>query len=115
MITEAQIRKIALALPDVTERASYGGAPSWRTTKNMFIWIRPNPRALVIYVDSLDAKEILLAHEPEIFFTISHYDGYPMLLVNMDKVSVARAKALIAESYRLQTPVKKSKKKATKR
>lgn len=53
MITEAQIRKIALALPEGSERASYGGAPSWRTTKNMFIWVRPNPRALVIYVDSL--------------------------------------------------------------
>jgi hypothetical protein len=117
MITEAQIRKIALALPDVTERASYGGAPSWRTSKNMFIWIRPKPRALVIYVDSLDAKEILLEHEPGIFFTIAHYDGYPMLLVNMQKVSLARAKALIAESYRLQAPKPKkaAKKKAAKR
>lgn len=115
MISEAQIRKIALALPEVSERASYGGAPSWRAANKMFIWIRPNPRALVIYVDSLDAKEILLAHEPEIFFTISHYDGYPMLLVNMQKVSLARAKELIAESYRLQAPVKKKKKKAGKR
>jgi hypothetical protein len=111
MITEAQIRKFALALPEVTERASYGGAPSWRTAKKMFIWIRQNPEALVIYVDSLDAKELLLEHEPKIFFTTSHYDGYPMLLVNMQKVSLARAKELIAESYRLQAPVKKTKKK----
>jgi hypothetical protein len=35
-----------------------------------------------------------------------------MLLVNMDKVSVARAKELIAESYRLQASVKKKKKPA---
>ena len=111
MITEAQIRKIALALPDVIERASYGGAPSWRTAKKMFIWIRQNPKALVIYVDSLDAKELLLEHEPQIFFTTSHYDGYPMLLVNMDKVSVAKAKELIAESYRLQAPKPRKRKK----
>ena len=117
MVTEAQIRKIALALPEVSERASYGGAPSWRTHKKMFIWIRDKPKALVIWVDSLDAKEILLEHEPEIFFTTLHYDGYSMLLVNMKKVSLARAKALIEESYRLQAPSKKkaAKKKAPKK
>jgi len=113
MITEAQIRKIALALPEVTERASYGGAPSWRTTKKMFLWIRDKPKALVVWVDSLDAKEILLEHEPEIFFTIPHYDGYPMLLVNMANVSLARARELIADSYRLHAP--KPKKKAAKK
>jgi hypothetical protein len=108
MISEAQVRKIALALPEVSERASYGGCPSWRTAKKMFTWIRENPRALVIWVDSLDAKEILLEHEPELFFTTSHYDGHPMLLVRMERVSVARAKEVIEESYRVQSPVRKT-------
>lgn len=115
MITEAQIRKIALALPDVSERASYRGAPSWRTNNKVFAWIRPKPKALVISVDSLDAKELLLEHEPELFFTTSHYDGYAMLLVHMDKASPARAKQLITESYRLQAAKPKRKKAAKKK
>lgn len=108
MVTEAQIRKIALALPNALERASYGGCPSWRTDKRMFAWIRTAPDALVVWVDSLDAKEILLEHEPEIFFTTSHYDGYPMLLVRLDKLDAKRARSLIEESHRLRAPKRKA-------
>jgi hypothetical protein len=109
MLTEAQVRKIALALPDAEERASYGGAPSWRTKKGMFTWIRKAPEALVVWVDSLDAKELLLEHEPDLFFTTPHYDGYEILLVRLDKVSLPRARALIEESHRLRAPKQKTK------
>lgn len=109
MVTEAQIRKIALSLPEVLERPSHGGSPSWRNAKRMFAWIRMAPEALVIWVDSLDAKEILLEHEPEIFFTTPHYDGYPMLLVRLDRVDPRRARALIEESYRLRAPKRAAK------
>lgn len=112
MLTEAQVRRIALALPEVTERASYGACPSWRTKRGMFTWIREQPKALVIWVDSLDAKELLLEHEPELFFTTSHYDGYPILLVRLDKVDAKRARALIAESYRLRAQPRPAKRKA---
>jgi hypothetical protein len=114
MVTEAQIRKIALAQPNAFERASHDGCPSWRTDKRMFTWIRGEPHALVVWVDSLDAKEILLEHEPEIFFTTSHYDGYAMLLVRLDKVDAKRARALIEESYRLRAPKPKAAKAARK-
>ena len=112
MVTEAQVRKIALALPDASERASYGGCPSWRTKKGMFTWIRDKPRGLVIWVDSLDAKEILLEHEPDLFFTTAHYDGYPMLLARLDQLDPKRASALIAESYQLRAPRSKAKREA---
>ena len=115
MISAAQIRKIALSLPESFERASYGNCPSWRTKKGMFTWIRTKPDALVVWVDSLDAKEILLEHEPEIFFTTAHYDGYPMLLVRLDNVDAKRARALIEESYRLRAPKPKPRAPARKR
>jgi hypothetical protein len=102
MVTEAQVRAIAMRLPDALERASYGDCPSWRTKKRMFAWIRQAPEALVIWVDSLDAKELLLEAEPELFFTTSHYDGYPMLLARLEHLDSARARALIEESYRLR-------------
>jgi len=109
MVTEAQIRKIAMRLPDTFEQPSYGDCPSWRTKKRMFTWIRQAPEALVVWVDSLDAKEILLEHEPELFFTTSHYDGHPMLLVRLGPLGQVRARALIEESYRVRvgTPATK--------
>jgi hypothetical protein len=70
----------------------------------MFTWIRPNPEALVVWVESLDDKEMMLATEPRIFFTTPHYDGYPMVLVRLEAVDVKRAKELITESWRLRAP-----------
>jgi len=102
MVNEAQIRAIALQLPGAFEQASYGDCPSWRTKKRMFAWIRQAPEALVVWVDSLDAKEILLEHEPELFFTTAHYDGYLMLLVRLPPLDKVRARGLIEESYRLR-------------
>lgn len=102
MLTEAQIRAIAMRLPGAVERATHGNCPSWRTKKRMFCWIRQAPEALVVWVDSLDAKEFQLESEPELFFTTAHYDGHAMLLVRLERVDAKRARALIEESYRVR-------------
>jgi hypothetical protein len=66
----------------------------------MFVWIRENPDALVLWVESLDEKEALIAAQPKKFFTTSHYDGEPIVLVRLAKVTRAEAVDLIAESWR---------------
>jgi hypothetical protein len=104
VITTAQVRRIALALPGAYEQATYDDWPSWRTKPRMFAWIRAEPEALVVWVDSLDAKEAMLANEPELFFTTPHYDGHPIVLVRLDVVDPARAAELIEASWRLRAP-----------
>jgi pimeloyl-ACP methyl ester carboxylesterase len=104
MVTEAQIRRIALALPGAYEHATHGGRPSWRTQKRMFAWLREEPEALVVWVDSLDEKGALLEHEPRVFFTTPHYDGHPMVLVRPDAIDLRRAERLITESWKLRAP-----------
>jgi hypothetical protein len=104
MVTESQIRRIAMSLPGAYEHASYDGHPSWRTKPRMFTWIRDNPKALVVWVESLDDKEMMIASEPRVFFTTPHYDGYAMVLVRLEAVDVKRARELITESWRLRAP-----------
>ena len=104
MVSESFIRKFALALPGAYEQRSHDGQPSFRTKPRMFCWIRSDPDALVVWVDSLDAKEALIATRPKIFFTTPHYDGYPMLLVRMPAVSEKQARELIEESWKLRAP-----------
>ena len=106
MITHDDIRRIALALPGSFERASYGGRPSFRTKKRMFTWIRDEPEALVVSVESLDEKEAMLSSEPAKFFTTPHYDGHSMVLVRLDEVDTDEATELITESWRLNAPTK---------
>lgn len=66
----------------------------------MFVWIRENPEALVVWVESLDEKQALIAAQPKKFFTTSHYDGQPIVLVRLEKVSKKETVDLIIESWR---------------
>jgi hypothetical protein len=104
MITHDDVRRIALALPGSFEQPSYGNRPSWRTKARMFTWLRDEPEALVVWVDSVEEKDAMIAGEAGKFFTTSHYDGHPIVLVNLDAVESAEAEELITESWRLRAP-----------
>ena len=104
MISEDDVRRIALGLPGSYEQASHGGRPSWRTKQRMFTWIRDAPEALVVWVESVEEKEALLASEPEKFFTTPHYDGDAIVLVRLQAVAAEEAAELITESWRLRAP-----------
>jgi len=102
--TEQDIRRIACSLPGAFERESYGGGPSWRTLLRMFAWIRDDPEALVVWVESLEAKEALITADPSKFFTISHYNGQPIVLVRLEATEVTEAHELVTDSWRVRTP-----------
>lgn len=98
------MRTTALGLPGAYEHESYGGRPSWRTKPRMFTWIRDDPEALVVWVESVEEKLALIDGEPEKFFTMSHYDGSPIVLVRLDAVDPEEAAELVTESWRLRAP-----------
>lgn len=102
MITIDDIRGVALDLPGAFEQPSYGDRPSWRTKRRMFAWVRDNPEALVVWVESVDERDAMIAADPDIFFTTSHYDGHPIVLVDLERVGIDEATELIIESYLLR-------------
>lgn len=104
MITISDVREVALDLPGALEQESYGGRPSWRTKPRMFTWVRDDPEALVVWVDSVEERDGLIASEPEKFFTTDHYDGQPIVLVRLEAVDLDETRELITESYRLRAP-----------
>jgi hypothetical protein len=104
MVSTDDVRKLAMRLPGAYEQPSHGGQPSWRTKPRMFTWIRDDPEALVVWVDSEEDKHALIASEPHKFSTTPHYDGYPMVLVDMEAVDRVEAEELIVESWRLRAP-----------
>ncbi len=70
----------------------------------MFTWIRGKPEALVVWVESIEDKEALIASEPDKFFTSPHYDGYAIVLIRLDAVDEEEVAELITESWRLRAP-----------
>lgn len=89
-----------MAMPGATEKASYGGRPSWRTKQRMFAWLREDPEALVAWVDSVEVKHMLIDSEPDKFFTTDHYDGSPIVLVNLETIGTDELAEVMIESWR---------------
>ena len=102
MITEDDVRRVALSLPATTEKPSYG-MPGFRVKGRLFARIREEG-LLVLWVSSLDEKDVLLAADPDTFTTTPHYDGYPMVLVRMSAVDVDELCELLTDAWRIRAP-----------
>jgi hypothetical protein len=100
MVTEEDVRRVALSLPYTTERSSYG-TPGFRVKDKLFARIREEGDVLALFVADETEKQGLISSEPDKFFTTPHYDGYPMVLVRFAAVDVAE---LLTEAWRLRAP-----------
>ena len=117
MATFADVRRIALELPEVEERPDGStGETTWRTKKGMVVWSRGPRRSDLTQLERLgrtwpegevgavrvtgdDAKQDLLAMHPNALFTIPHFDGYPAVLVRLDLVDEALLRTLIVDGW----------------
>lgn len=103
MVTEDDIRRVALSLPATTERPSYG-TPGFRVKDRLFARVGEEGDVLVVWVDGLDGKEALLAADPHTFFTTPHYDGHPTVLVRCGSVDVDELTELLTDAWRIRAP-----------
>jgi hypothetical protein len=111
------VARIALALPGASERRSRE-LRQWRVADKLFVWERPLRRAdrealgdaapegpiLGVRVEHLVAKEALLAEEPGTCFTTPHFDGYPSVLVRLDRIGVPELEELVTEAWLARAP-----------
>jgi hypothetical protein len=105
VVTEDDIRRVALSLPATTEKPSYG-MPAWRVKDKGFARIREEGDVLVLRLGDLGEKEALLASEPDKFFTTPHYDGYAMVLVRFDAIDVDELTELLTDAWFVRAPKK---------
>jgi hypothetical protein len=117
MATWDDVRRIALALPESSEHTSRE-LSQWRVKDKGFVWERPLRRSdlealgaaapegpiLGARVEHLVAKEALLADEPDVYFTTPHFDGYPAVLVRLDRIGPDDLRELIVEAWICRAP-----------
>ena len=117
MASWADVRQIALGLPETTERPQWGNA-SWRVRDKPFVWERPlrasDLRALGdaapdgpilgVRVEHLIAKDALIADDPDVYFTTPHFDGYPAVLVRLESIAEDELQELIVEAWLARAP-----------
>lgn len=118
MATWDDVRRIALALPATSEHGSYGGTLAWKVKDKSFVWERPLRRAdyealgdrapdgpiLGARVPDLGVKEALIADDPDIYFTTPHFNGFPAILVRLDRIEVTELDELIIEAWLARAP-----------
>ena len=117
MATWDDVRRIALALPEAGEDTSRGLA-FWTVKGKGFVWERPLRKSdlkalgdaapdgpiLGARVEHLVAKEALLADDPGVYFTTPHFDGYPAVLVRLERIPVDELEELIVEAWLTRAP-----------
>ena len=117
MATWDDVRRIALALPDTSERVSRDLC-QWRVKDKLFVWERPLRRSdyealgdaaphgpiLGARVEHLVAKDAMLADDSGVFFTTPHFDGYPAVLVRLEEIAPDDLEEVIVEAWMAQAP-----------
>ncbi|MGH2892531.1 MAG: MmcQ/YjbR family DNA-binding protein [Solirubrobacteraceae bacterium] len=122
MATWDDVRRLALALPETTERESRGQR-QWRVKDKLFVWERPLRRSdlealrdsapdgpiLGARVEHLVAKDALLADGSGVYFTTPHFDGYPAILVALELISLADLEEVTVEAWLARAPARLAK------
>jgi hypothetical protein len=64
----------------------------------------PTGPILAARVPDLGVKDALLADDSQVYFTTPHFDGYPMILARLDRVTVTDLKELLVEAWLARAP-----------
>jgi hypothetical protein len=125
MATQADVRRIALSLPETEETENHFAFSVRNKGKlNRFVWVWkeriaprkarvPQPKVIAIRVANLFDKDFLLSLDPAKFFTEPHYDGFPAVLVRLPAVTARELRPLLTEAWRCQAPKELDPKRST--
>jgi len=117
MATWDDVRRIALDLPETSERTNQG-VLQWRVKEKVLTWERPLRRAdyealgdaapegpiAAVWVDDMGVKEALLSDDPDVFFTTPHFDGYAIVLICLEEIPIPELEELIIEAWLDRAP-----------
>jgi hypothetical protein len=116
MANQDDVRRIALSLPGACEDANHFAFSVENKGKQKgfaWVWLErlapkkprvPNPDVLAVRVRDDAEKAILLAGDPERFFSEPHYNGFPAVLVRLRAVTPAQLRRLLVDAWRCQAP-----------
>ena len=108
-VTPDTVRALALALPEVEESTAYG-ATAFKSRGKMIACQAINksaePNCLVVKIP-FDARDELIAAEPDVYYVTDHYVDYPSVLVRLSRVHRDALRGLLVMAQRFATQTAK--------
>jgi hypothetical protein len=98
-VTFDDVRKIALAWPEVEDGISYG-TPALKVRRKLLARLREDNESLVMFGVPLDERDMLIESQPKIFYFTDHYRDYPAVLIRLPKAKRAGVEPLLRRRWR---------------
>jgi hypothetical protein len=111
----SDLDEFALAMPETTRESSADGRPEYLVHGKLFVCHRTRRRdaidsatgerlddVLMFRVADVGVKELLLSDSRGIYFTTTHFDGYPAVLVripDLARIDRDELQDLVAEAW----------------
>lgn len=113
MATRADVRRIALSLPEAHEEPGF----SFTVGGKSFAWPWmerlhpkkprvPDPQVIGVRVANELEKHALLSLDAEAFFTEPHYDGYPAVLIRLPAIDLELLEKVLTDAWRCRASKK---------
>jgi hypothetical protein len=103
MARPADIRALALALPEAHEVLTWGEHPTFRVRGKIFAILAADERSVRLKA-TRDAQAALVGSEPETFFMPSHVARFGWVGVELGRVDPEELSELVEEAWRLTAP-----------
>ncbi|MCL1635263.1 MmcQ/YjbR family DNA-binding protein [Luteimonas sp. SX5] len=97
-VTYDTVRRAAARFPGVEEGTSYG-APALKVRGKLLARLREDGTTLVLKCESID-REMLMQAAPDVFFVTDHYRDYPLVLIDLSKLSRKALPGLLEDAWR---------------
>ncbi|MQY10482.1 hypothetical protein SRB5_05900 [Streptomyces sp. RB5] len=101
--TSDDVRKIALSLPETTEKTAWQ-MPTFRVAGKMFLTIPDDETSFAVRCPMLERDELVLA-EPEKFWIASHEASFAWIRVRIAALDdLDELRAIVVDSWRQAAP-----------
>lgn len=98
-MTFDDVRRIALAWPEVTDGTSYG-TPALKVRKKLLVRLKEDGDSLVMPGVPPDERDMLMERQPKVFYLTDHYRAYPIVLLRLSRAKHADIEPLLKRQWR---------------